>query len=61
MFEIAGGSFVGLLTEVGSWEVFVQQMVFVVDHFAEELFVGCFEQILEQWNVTGTESAAAEL
>jgi len=26
-------------------------MVFVVDHFAEELFVGCFEQILEQWNV----------
>jgi len=33
-------------------------MVFVVDHFAEELFVGCFEQILEQWNVRGTESAA---
>ena len=40
------------------WEVFVQQMVFVADHFAEELFVGCYEQILEQWNVRGTESAA---
>ena len=40
------------------WEVFAQQMVFVVDNFAEELLVGCFEQILEQWNVRGTEFAA---
>jgi len=32
-------------------------MVFVVDDFAEELLVGCFEQILEQWNVRRTESA----
>jgi len=32
-------------------------MVFVVDHFAEELLVGCFEQILEQLNIRRTESA----